>query len=49
MTTAQQKRLLDIMDGKDKSGFGGSKEITFKLRGTDIIGAIKNTESRMKG
>lgn len=48
MTTAQQKRLLDVFDGKSNAGFG-NKEITFKLRGTDIIGAIQATERRMKG
>ena len=41
MTTAQQKRLLDIFDGKTNRG-SGNQEITFKLRGSDIVGAIKN-------
>ena len=47
MTTAQQRRLLEIMDGKTKNS--GVGEVEFKIRGTDLIGAIKNTQSRMKG
>ena len=45
LTKAQQKTLFDIANGK---GAGGG-QVEFKLRGTDLIGAIKNTESRMRG
>ena len=42
----QQATLFNAI----KSGnFGGGGDITFKLRGTDIIGAIRNTERRAKG
>ena len=45
LTKSQQKTLFDIANGK---GAGGG-QVEFKIRGTDLIGAIKNTESRMRG
>ena len=46
ITRGQQKTMFDILNGK--KGLGGG-EITFKLRGADILGAIKNTEKRARG
>ena len=46
LTRQQQRTLFDIANGK-LNGTGG--QVTFKLRGTDLIGAIDNEMSRRKG
>ena len=47
MTTAQQRRLLEIMDGKTKNS--GVGEVEFKIRGCDLISVINNEYRRRKG
>ena len=46
LTKSQQRNLWDIVNGN--SG-GVGKNVTFKIRGADLIGAIDNEMSRRKG
>lgn len=48
LTQGQQAKLWKFIQGGSNGGIGGG-DITFRLKGTDIIGAIKNTQSRMRG
>ena len=41
----QQATLFNAIN----SGKFGGGEVQFKIRGTDLIGAIKNEQSRRKG
>lgn len=46
----QQKRLWNFISGKSSAyGIGSAPEITFRLRGQDIIGAIQNTNAKRRG
>lgn len=46
LNAAQQRNLLNIANGKTTAGGG---QVTFKLRGADLIGAIENEQSRRRG
>jgi hypothetical protein len=45
LTKAQQSSLYNLIE---KGGVNGG-QVTFKLRGTDLIGSIENTKARMRG
>lgn len=47
LTTTDQARLYKAI--KTGNFGGGSQEISFRLRGTDIIGSIHNTNQRRRG
>lgn len=49
MTTAQQKRLLDIVDGKGNVGKSGGGEVVFKIRGDQLWGTLQNYQRIKKG
>ena len=38
----QQQRLFDLLDGNGAIGGAQNQVITWKLRGTDIYGSLKN-------
>lgn len=46
LNPAQQRNILALANGK--AGIGGG-EVQFKIRGSDLIGAINNEQSRRKG
>ena len=45
----QQKRLFNLLDGSDSmtSAGVGAGQVEFKIRGTELIGCINNTHSKM--
>jgi hypothetical protein len=43
-TTEQQKRISDVLDGKNTGGSGISGNVDFVLRGKDLYGSLKNYE-----
>lgn len=46
LNSAQQKNLWDLANG---GGVGKGREVTFKIRGADLVGAIDNYNSRRRG
>lgn len=49
MNGSQQKRLFNLLDGSEgmTSPSAGANQVEFKIRGTELIGCINNTRSKM--
>lgn len=47
LTRSDQRTLFDILHGKKGAGLSG--DVTFKLRGSDLIGAIETEQRRRSG
>lgn len=48
LNSGQQARLWNMLNGKGSAPSSGG-ELTFRLRGSDIIGAIENTRAKRRG
>ena len=46
LNPAQQRNILALANGK--AGIGGG-EVTFRVRGTDLVACLNNEASRRKG
>ena len=49
LSSGEQATLFNALKSGNFGAFGGGKEITFRLKGTDIIGSINNTRQKMRG
>ena len=49
MTTAQQKRLLDIVDGKKSVNNSKGGEVQFKIKGDTLVGVLNNYNRIKRG
>ena len=46
LTTGQQANLFNLLDGKSSTAQAG--EVSFKIRGTELVGVLNNVNNRLK-
>lgn len=48
LNNRQQKNLFNMLNGEGGRTRSGSSEVSFKIKGTDLIGVLNNTNNRLK-